>query len=67
MDVTVVNISEIPNVSLGDVATLIGSDQDEQITVDDVAEQADTISYEILTGLSPRLPRIWKKLDEQSS
>ena len=67
MDVTVVNISEIPNVSLGDVATLIGSDQDEQITVDDVAEQADTISYEILTGLSPRLPRIWKELDEQSS
>jgi alanine racemase len=67
MDVTVVNISEIPNVSLGDVATLIGSDQDEQITVDDVAAQADTISYEILTGLSPRLPRIWKKLDEQSS
>ena len=65
MDVTVVNISEIPNVSLGDVATLIGSDQDEQITVDDVAEQADTIGYEILTGLSPRLPRIWKGLDEQ--
>ena len=65
MDVTVVNISEIPNVCLGDVATLIGSDQDEQITVDDVAEQADTIGYEILTGLSPRLPRIWKGLDEQ--
>jgi alanine racemase len=65
MDVTVVNISEIPNVSLGDVATLIGSDQDEKITVDDVAEQADTIGYEILTGLSPRLPRIWKELDEQ--
>ena len=64
MDVIVVNISEIPNVSLGDVATLIGSDQDEQITVDDIAEQADTIGYEILTGLSPRLPRIWKELDE---
>ena len=65
MDVTVVNISDIPNVSLGDIATLIGSDKDEQITVDDVAEQADTIGYEILTGLSPRLPRIWKGLDER--
>ena len=65
MDVTVVNISEIPNVSLGDIATLIGSDKDEQITVDEIAEQADTIGYEILTGLSPRLPRIWKGLDGQ--
>ena len=65
MDVTVVNISEIPNVSLGDIVTLIGSDKDEQITVDEIAEQADTIGYEILTGLSPRLPRIWKGLDGQ--
>ena len=65
MDVTVVNISEIPNVSLGDIATLIGSDKDEQITIDEIAEQADTIGYEILTGLSPRLPRIWKGLDGQ--
>ena len=34
-------------------------------TVDEIAEQADTIGYEILTGLSPRLPRIWKGLDGQ--
>ncbi len=65
MDVTVVNISEIPNVSLGDIATLIGSDKDEQITIDEIAEQADTIGYEILTGLSPRLPRIWEGLGGQ--
>ena len=65
MDVTVVNISEIPNVSLGDIATLIGSDKDEQITIDEIAEQADTIGYEILTGLSPRLPRIWEDLGGQ--
>jgi alanine racemase len=64
MDITVVNISDIANISLGDVATLIGSDKGEQITVDDVAEQADTIGYEILTGLSARLPRIWRGLDE---
>jgi len=65
MDVTVVNISSLPNVSLGDVATLIGSDDGEQIKLDDVAEQAGTIGYEILTGLSSRLPRIWKGSDEQ--
>jgi alanine racemase len=27
--------------------------------VDEVAEQAQTISYEVLTGLTQRLPRIW--------
>jgi alanine racemase len=63
MDVTVVDISHGPNVSVGDVATLIGSDGDHQITVDDVAEQAGTISYEVLTGLTQRLPRIWTDLD----
>ncbi|MGD8320787.1 MAG: alanine racemase C-terminal domain-containing protein [Gemmatimonadota bacterium] len=43
----------------GDVATLMGSDGGERITVDEVAEQVGTISYEILTGLTPRVPRIW--------
>jgi alanine racemase len=59
MDVTVVNISDAGVVEPGAVATLIGSDGDETITVDDVAHQAGTISYEILTGITPRVPRIW--------
>ena len=59
MDVTVVDISDVPGVEVGDVATLIGSDGDERITVDDVAQLAGTISYEVLTGLGPRLPRVW--------
>ncbi|MEO5511672.1 MAG: alanine racemase, partial [Longimicrobiales bacterium] len=58
MDMTVVDITGAPNVSAGDVATLIGRDGDQCITVDEVAQQAGTISYEILTGLTPRLPRI---------
>jgi alanine racemase len=59
MDVTVVNITGIAGVSVGDVATFIGSDGDEKITVDEVAEQVSSISYEVLTGFTPRLPRIW--------
>ena len=38
---------------------LIGRDGDQEITVDDVARRCGTISYEILTGLTPRLPRIY--------
>ncbi len=60
MDVTVVDITGLSAVEIGDVATLIGTDGEERITLDGVAELAGTISYEILTGLTPRLPRIWQ-------
>jgi len=63
MDVTVVDITGVPDVGLGDTATLIGIDGDERITLDEVAGLAGTISYEVLTGLTPRIPRIWKSLD----
>jgi alanine racemase len=59
MDVTVVNVSDVADVREGSVATLIGSQSDERIALDEVAEQAGTISYEILTGLTSRLPRVW--------
>jgi len=60
MDVTVVDITDRPEVAVGDVATLLGSDGERAITLDDMALQAGTISYEILTGLTSRLPRVWK-------
>jgi alanine racemase len=60
MDVTVVDISDLRGVAAGDVATLLGSDGDERIDVDEVASEAGTISYEVLTGLGSRLPRVWK-------
>jgi alanine racemase len=60
MDVTVVDVSSVPGVETGGVATLIGRDGDEEITVDEVAARCGTISYEILSGLGPRLPRIYR-------
>jgi alanine racemase len=59
MDVTVVDISGVEGVEAGDVATLIGSDGDEHISLEEVADLASTINYEVLTGLGHRLPRIW--------
>lgn len=59
MDMTVVNISGGGGVEPGDVATLIGESGGERITVDEVAGLAGTISYEVLTGFTPRLPRVW--------
>ncbi len=67
MDVTVVDITGVPEVVEGAVATLLGSDGDEAVTVDDMAGLAGTISYEVLTGLTPRLPRVWTGKDEQGT
>ncbi len=58
MDVMVVDVTAIPDVRPGDVATILGRDGAEQITLKELTEQCGTIEYEILTGLSPRLPRI---------
>jgi len=63
MDLTVVDITHVLGVGVGDVATLLGADGQEVITVDDVAGLAGTISYEVLTGLTRRLPRMWMGLD----
>jgi alanine racemase len=63
MDMTVVDITGAPEVRCGDVATLLGADGGEAITVDEVADLAGTISYEVLTGLTRRLPRLWTGLD----
>ncbi len=51
MDMTLVEAP--PSVSAGDVATVFGG----QVTLDEEAELAGTISYELLTALGARLPR----------
>ncbi|MCY4400317.1 MAG: alanine racemase [Gemmatimonadetes bacterium] len=56
MDMTVVRTSG--DVSVGDTVTFVGRDGDAELTLDEVAQRAGTIGYEILTGLSPRLPRV---------
>lgn len=58
MDMTVIDVTEVPGLEAGEVATLIGRDGGEEITLEEVAGHLGTISYEILTGLTPRLPRV---------
>jgi alanine racemase len=59
MDQTVVDISEVPEAAQGDTATLIGSDGDQLITATELARHAQTISYDILTGIGRRVPRLY--------
>jgi alanine racemase len=59
MDMTVVDLTDVPEAQAGDAATLIGSDGGERIGLDEVAAKCGTISYEVLTGLGARLPRVY--------
>lgn len=58
MDSVVVEIGDRDDVQSGHVATVLGSDGDDSIGLDEVARLCGTIDYEILTGWSRRLPRI---------
>jgi len=59
MDVTVVDISGVDRVDLGDPVTFFGNDGTHDLNLDEVSSVAGTISYEVLTGISPRVPRVW--------
>lgn len=58
MDMTMIDVTDIP-CAIGDVATLIGRDGDDVLTVDEVAATAQVLSYELLVGLKLRVPRVY--------
>ena len=61
MDQLMADITDIDHVSVGDEAILIGRDGNEEITAEDIAEWAGTISYEILLSSGSRVERIFTK------
>jgi alanine racemase len=58
MDMTMIDVTDVP-CEVGDVATLIGEDQGESLSVADVARDAAMSPYELLTGLRGRLARVY--------
>ncbi|HSQ23440.1 MAG TPA: alanine racemase [Pyrinomonadaceae bacterium] len=60
MDLTLIDVTDVPGVALDDYVTLMGRDGDVSITAEDLGELAGTISYEITCGISNRVPRIYK-------
>lgn len=58
MDTTMVDLTEIPDARVGDVATIVGADGSDSISAWDLARRLDTIPYEIFTGISARVPRV---------
>ncbi|MCM1022486.1 MAG: alanine racemase [Prevotella sp.] len=59
MDQMMFDVTDAGNVSEGDEVILIGSAGGETITADDLAEAGGTIGYEIVCGISKRVPRVY--------
>jgi len=57
MDLMAIDVTDISGVEIYDEVTLIGKNREEEIRVEEVAKWAETISYEILTGIQERVPR----------
>jgi alanine racemase len=58
MDQIMLDVSQIPDVQVEEIVTILGRDGEVEITADDWAERLGTISWEILCGFKHRLPRI---------
>jgi alanine racemase len=61
MDLMIIDATDIPDAIVGDEVILIGESNGLRITAEDLAEQIGTISYEIVTGVSSRVPRVYEK------
>jgi alanine racemase len=61
MDAVMVDVTDVPGaaVTVDDEFTLIGDQDGETIGVAEVAQWGNTISHEILTAMSARLPRVY--------
>ena len=58
MNMCMVDVSQIPQINVGDIATLLGRDGMNQITAEDLAQLYGTINYEVVTTINPLIPRV---------
>ena len=59
MDQTMVDITDIPDVKMEDVVTLIGRDGEERISVEDMADLSGSFNYEFVCDVGQRVKRIY--------
>jgi alanine racemase len=58
MNMSMLDVTDVPNVAAGDEVVLIGRQGDDQITAEEMAAQLDTINYEVVTRIGASVPRI---------
>jgi alanine racemase len=60
MDMTLIDVTEIPEAHGEAEVVILGKQGDEEITAKDIADWQDTIPYEVLCNLGPRLHRVYE-------
>lgn len=60
MDMTMIDVSCVPDVELGTEVLLFGRHNEDEIPVDDIACKAGTIAHEIICGISNRVPKVYE-------
>jgi alanine racemase len=59
MDLTEVDVTDLPRPpARGDEAVFFGTQSGVRLGVEDVAATADTVAWEVLCGIGPRVPRV---------
>ena len=59
MDQMMVDVTHIPGVTVGDNVTLVGTDGENTITMEEISAQAFSFNYEFVCGISRRVPRLY--------
>lgn len=61
MDQMMIDVTNIPEAAVGDEVTLFGRDGGDIITADELAAKCGMIGYEIICGISGRVPRVYMR------
>ena len=59
MDQMMVDVTGVPNISVGDEVVLFGRSGNEMLSVEEVAEKAYSFNYEFVCGIGRRVPRLY--------
>jgi len=59
MDVTMIDVTDIENAAIGDVATIYGTDGDQRLQANLVARSVGTVTSDLLCAVSQRVPRLY--------
>ena len=59
MDVTMLDVTDVPDVAIGDVATVYGTDGAQTYPANVVARSIGTVTSDLISGVSRRVPRFY--------
>lgn len=59
MDMSMLDVTDIPGVDVGDEVVLFGTQGDARLSLEEVARQSETLSYDVMISIGKRVPRVY--------